>query len=282
MVSVYSRHNSQKATADRTGATGFSDDFLIKGALNYDEAMQALVDYTEEAVEINGVKLLPNSRSIEELDAGYWQGTVEYIRSTIAPSGASGGNTYSGSVSLDTEHITHAVGVRSYPADGYDADDFFGAINVRNENGIKYIEGADVSIPIQSRTIQKTYPRASVNDSFISQRDALVNWVNTSSFLGFDRGEVKFIGSNFSLSSDGYYNIDYQFSIRKNRTGLLISDISVDKIEGWEKWWAYIDDVDEKDSEGNLVIVKKPVLINTYPDHYGYGNFDIFLNGTNR
>jgi hypothetical protein len=282
MATVTSLHHSQKATGDRNGAKTFSDEFLIKGATNKDEAMQALVDYTSEPVEIDGVSMSANGRNLEEMDAGYWKGTVDYALSTLVVRAASGGNTLAGSVSLETEHRTHAEGeVITYPYEGQEVIDFKNAINVINENGVKRVEGDEFPVLVQTLTISKTYPKATVTNDWIRQRSILVGKVNNGSFNGFQRGEARFDGMNFSLSADGIYNVDFNFSMRLNRTGLLIADINVSRLEGWQKYWIYRDERDIG-TEDTPILVMFPVQVNVYNNHLGYSDFGLFNQGDNR
>ena len=73
----------------------------------------------------------------------------------------------------------------------------------------------------------------------------LVGTVNDDVYIGRPSGEVLFNGASGSYRADGKIEVTFNFEISKNRTGIVVGDITgIDK-EGWDYLWIrYQSDVD--------------------------------------
>ena len=87
----------------------------------------------------------------------------------------------------------------------------------------------------------------------------LTGKVNSSSFKGFDAGEVLFLGASGTRRGTGskdLWEITFKFAVSPNTKNLKVGDISVGSKKGWEYMWVkYQSDIDN--SREN--IIAKPV-----------------------
>lgn len=125
--------------------------------------------------------------------------------------------------------------VGSYKKAG-DADaikDHSGAINVQEGKA----EGTEIVIPTLKLNVQFKHPLGVITPTMIKNLARLTGKVNDSTFLGFDAGEVLFLGCTGSEGTDVETEISYQFAASENLQNQLIGGITVTEKQGWDVAW---------------------------------------------
>lgn len=160
-------------------------------------------------------------------------------------------STYAFDTSGGTMHRNQSLGTSVYPPS---APSFGGAIGVDNDGSIA---GVDVTMPVFNFTETHTLAASRVTTAYKKKVAALTGTVNSSSFRGFDAGEVLFIGAsgsrNGNKSSDPW-EVTFRFAVSPNKTGLSVGGIKSIQKKGWDYLW-----VRYADSVSGTSLIKSPV-----------------------
>lgn len=226
--------------------------YIVFGAANEDEALalaKATAPEKYDGIALDTIEI--DERLAEEIFK------VRAIYPNSDTTGGPGSDSEEPVFSFDTgggtKHLTQSLAtVGKYPSD---APDFGGAIEVDEDNNVN---GCDIILPIMVFTETHWYPNSHVTASFKKQLAELTGSVNSSSFKGYDAGEVLFqgaTGSRRGKKSSDKWEITYKFAVSANVTNLKIGDITVSEKDGWDYLWVkYHADVDDNAQ----TLIKKP------------------------
>ena len=226
--------------------------YIVFGASTEDEALALARETAPE--KYNGVAL-ETIEIDERLAHEIYKVRAIYPESTFG--GGNSGDDEEPSFSFDTgggtKHITQSLEtVGRYPSD---APDYGGAIGVDDDNNVN---GCDIIMPVMTFTETHWFSNSKVSTSFKRELSELTGTVNSSTFKGYDAGEVLFqgaTGSRRGKKSSDKWEITYRFAVSPNVRNLKVGDITVSAKDGWDYLWVkYHPTVD--DSSG--VLIKKP------------------------
>lgn len=154
-----------------------------------------------------------------------------------------------------TAHITQSIEtINSYPASGFTAPDFKGAIGVTKDN----VEGVDIVSRVY-RWTETYYKTASfVDDTFKNTVFNLTGKTNDASFRSRSTGEVLFEGCRGARRGYGPWELTFAFQASPNATGLAVGDITGVNKKGWEYLWIRYQDIADTTAQ---MIVKRPICV---------------------
>lgn len=107
------------------------------------------------------------------------------------------------------------------------------AINNDGEN----VNGVDIVVPQFQWSETYWLSPAYVSESYKQLIAICTGRVNDRTFRGYTAGEVLFLGASGTKQGNGWWQITYKFAHSKNRTGIVIGDITVASKQGWEYLW---------------------------------------------
>lgn len=142
-------------------------------------------------------------------------------------------DTSGGTITLKTSKSTlgYPVGL---------APDHKGAIGVHGDE----VDGAEIVIPALRINVNFKHPAGVLSMTRVKQLARWTGKVNSASFMGFDAGEVLFLGARGRNGSDAACDVSYNFAMSENAT-INIGDIVGVIKQGWEHVWvSFKDDVD--------------------------------------
>jgi hypothetical protein len=123
-------------------------------------------------------------------------------------------------------HITAGVRIAGYPTatcpDGKGV--FF--------NG-EEVTGTEIPVAEDRITVSYRHPQAYLNRAYIRAVGALRGYPCSDTFLGYQPGEVRYMGGNFT-ESDAEASASYSFEISPNVTNLVIGAITVASKTGFD------------------------------------------------
>jgi hypothetical protein len=154
-----------------------------------------------------------------------------------------GSVTFSFDTTGGTLHVTQAKQhVATYPSGG---DLHKGAINVKQTDKGADVEGVDIIIPALKFTASFRHPQGIVTPAYVKALASITGTTNSESFLGFEPGELLFLGATGSDGTEAEAEVSYQFLASANGTGLSFGDITGVNKGGHEYLWlSYSDEVE--------------------------------------
>jgi hypothetical protein len=164
--------------------------------------------------------------------------------------------TFSGTTSGASQNITQGLDYQSYG----NGPNYQGAINV-SPNGV---EGVDVVVPKFEFTIDKVLPKGTLYFDYLKVLMQLTGTVNGAPFGPFARGEVLYLGADFSVKGGGDTSFNHKFVGSPNRTtangnALSFGDITnVEKL-GHEYLW-----VDYVAAESQGFVIRQPRSVHVH------------------
>jgi hypothetical protein len=190
-----------------------------------------------------GVQLEPEGPQL-------WNATVRYDRNWDQPIAAQ--DSFEFDTTGGTQHITQSLATMArYGA----APNCYGAIGVSQTA----VEGVDIVVPVFN--FSETHHFSSVSWSYRRRIADLTGKVNDSSFRGFDRGEVLFLGASGSRR-DSYvstpWELTFRFAAQPNRGDIHVGGIGHIYKKGWEYMWIRYAAADD---EATGVRIKRPVAV---------------------
>jgi len=106
------------------------------------------------------------------------------------------------------------------------------------DNGGVFFDGTEITgteIPVaeDSITVSYRHPQAYLIASYIRSIGRLRGYPNSDTFLGYDPGEVMYMGGNFT-QTDAEASASYSFKISPNATNLVIGGCTVVEKKGFD------------------------------------------------
>lgn len=126
--------------------------------------------------------------------------------------------------------------IASYPDDG---DWHKGAIGVKGDGEV---EGVDIVIPALALTVTFNHPSGIVTLDYAKQLAAATGTTNSASFLGFDAGELLFLGASGSDGSEAAASVAFKLAASQNVTDLSFGDITSIVKQGHHVAWVEFED----------------------------------------
>lgn len=172
--------------------------------------------------------------------------------------------TFSGTTSGASQNITQGLDYQSYG----NGPNYQGAINV-GPNGV---EGVEIVVPKFEFTIDKVLPKGTLYFDYLKVLMRLTGTVNGAPFGPFARGEVLYLGADFSVKGGGDTSFNHKFVGSPNRTrengnALSFGDITnVEKL-GHEYLW-----VDYVAAESQGFVIRRPRSVHVH-QVYPYADF---------
>ena len=239
-----------------TRYTSAEKEYIVTEVESEAEAIQAVRDIAED-VYLN--MILQGFSISERLGDNAWKvsASYAYVQNESTDDGEiENESTFQFDTSGGSKHINQSLKtISKYPSS---APDFSQAINVGDNNSVS---GVDITMPTYSFSETHYFKRSKVSTSFKKKIMELTGKVNSSSFKGFDAGEVLFLGASGTRRGTGskdLWEITFKFAVSPNTKNLKVGDISVGSKKGWEYMWVkYQSDIDN--SKEN--IIAKPVGI---------------------
>jgi hypothetical protein len=253
--------DSRQATIVRRGKNAtstYTKSYKVFGTRNDVELHSAInsrlssSEYGWQYPGVEDAQLWVEQYSVSYLGDDAWQVTVNYEKKGAEPTTE---NPLKRSRSFDTtggtQHITQASAERKY---GTGAPDQQGAIAV-DENGVN---GVDIVVPQLQWTENYDVPNAYVTSSYIRGVAAVTGTTNSSSFRGFEAGEVLFIGCSGNQEWDdqkgrGPWSLSYRFVASKNVPYQTMGSVSGIEKKGHEYLW-----VRYESAVDSSTLIKKP------------------------
>lgn len=254
----------KKATSTMTKSYklfGTANDVEVHAAVNQ---QISTVGYGWQYPGVADAQLWAESYSIAFLGDNAWQVTINYEKTGAEPSTP---DPMKRARSFDTtggtQHITQACSVGSggtldfekrFPSS---ATNMSGAIGV-DSNGVN---GVDIVVPQLQWQESYDVPNAYVTAAYVRGVAGITGTTNSSSFRGFDAGEVLFVGCSGSQEWDnekgsGPWSLSYRFVASKNVTGQTIGSISGIEKKGHEYLW-----VRYEDAVSSNTLLKQPKAV---------------------
>jgi hypothetical protein len=256
--------DSRQATIVRKGkkaTSSYTRSFKVFGTtddveLHTAASAKIIADGYWEYPGLPSMKLRAEQYSVSYLGDDAWQVTIQYEKN-----GADDGNdplkrSRSFDTSGGTQHITQAYGELKYGSGPAQQ----GAIGV-DSNGVN---GVDIVVP--ALQWQETYdvPNQYITSGWIRGVAGVTGTTNLSSFRGFERGEVLFVGCTGSQEWDdekgkGPWSLAFRFVASQNQTGLSVGSIGGITKGGHQYLWVRYEDA----VEGNDLLKRpKTVYVN--------------------
>ncbi len=261
-LTIAEKPTSRSATEGVDNNASATLEYVVRGT-DDDSAVHALVQATIPAFH-RGLSYQSYSIDpvhVDEVDAvGLWNVSAQYGVKDPNES------TYTFDTGGGTQHVTQSLETKdSYPAPGFAAPDFGGAIGVTHED----VEGVDVTVPVYNFSETHYIDDALVTDAYKGVLFLLTGRTNQSAFRNFAVGEVLFLGASGSKRGKEDWEITFKFAASPNVTNLQIGPITVAAKRGWELLWIRYTDVEDATAK---MLVKQPVA--AYVEKvYEDGNF---------
>ncbi len=141
-----------------------------------------------------------------------------------------------------TTNITSAKEhINSYPT-ASTPPNHHGSINVRPDGTV---DGAEIVIPKLRLTFNFNFPSGVITAAYMKSVAAITGTTNQYRFLGFEPGELLFMGASGGDGSNTEMTVGFQFEASANATGFSSGGISSISKKGHEYLWhEFNDEVD--------------------------------------
>ena len=139
------------------------------------------------------------------------------------------------------------------------------------------VTGIDVPVAEDKITISYRHPQAFLNMSYIRAIGQLRGYPNNDDFLGYQQGEVMYMGGQFT-QTDAEATAQYHFSISPNVTNFEVAGIAIAKF-GWDSICPVYYEDDTANGAGKKHAVRKvkclqiirPRELKDYQPIFGWG-----------
>ncbi len=248
-ITIHEKPTSRSATEGVDNNASATLQYIVQGT-DDDAMVHAVVQATIPAF-YRGLAFQSYSIDPVHVDAsdaiGYWDVAAQYGVKDPKES------TYTFDTGGGTQHITQSLVTKgSYPAPGFGAPDFGGAIGVTHED----VEGVDITVPVYNFSETHYIDDALVTDEYKGQLFMLTGKTNEEAFRNFAAGEVLFLGAAGSKRGKDDWEISFKFAASPNVTDLQVGPITVAEKRGWELLWVRYTDVADA---GAKMLIKRPV-----------------------
>lgn len=128
----------------------------------------------------------------------------------------------------------------SYNASGtVSSPDHKGAIGVKSDGSV---DGVDIIIPKLRLNFSFKHPSGDITADFVKTLAAITGCTNLYRFIGFDPGELLFLGASGSDGTEVEMEVTYAFEASANVTGLASGGITGITKSGHDYLWHEFDD----------------------------------------
>lgn len=210
--------------------------YIVKNATSDIDALDAL----EIAAPATYDGLVRTGIQIDEVIwPSIFEGTVTYGKKESKDPPASGSVEFAFDVGLENVTVKQSLStVATYQAGT--ALNFNKAIDVERTSGDSFtVHGVSVGRPISSFTLSYYPTWAIVTDAWKRSVMNLAGKVNSTSYFGYNAGEVRFVGCTGKARNGTDWELSFRFDVRLNRTGITIGAFSGIAVDGWDVLWVY-------------------------------------------
>jgi hypothetical protein len=167
---------------------------------------------------------------VEPEAADHWHVIIPYANTngSFHLSFDTTGGTVNRKVSIGTVNSYKATG------EGTDPPDYKGAIDVQDDGSVN---GVDIVIPALKLNVHFRHPQGIINGEQIKQLARMAGTVNSTNFLGYEVGEVLFIGVSGIEGTDTETEITYQFACSENLSDATMGPFTGITKAGWDHAW---------------------------------------------
>jgi hypothetical protein len=199
--------------------------------------------------------------------ADQWHVIVPYAKAQrVAGSFTLSFDTMGGTVNRKVSIAT----TNSYKAEGVlgDIPDCKQAIDVQEDGSVN---GCDIVIPALKLTATFQHPVGFISGVQIKNLARLTGCKNSAPFIGYDAGEVLFLGATGSEGTDSETTVSYQFACSENLVDQTMGPFTGITKQGWDYVW-----VKFKDEVSESRAVRQPQYL--YVEQVYFGKvFQAFL-----
>lgn len=242
--------------------TSAENQYIVKGCTDQEQAITSLLS----AISEKYLSLPLEHVAVDErCGSDTWKLTAYYTKESNSDSGGDdqdAESSFSFDTSGGTKHLTHSLDTVKKSSGAPQTNQ---AIGFDGTN----VQGVDVTMPVYNFSETHFFKKSKVSTSFKKKIMELTGKVNNSSFKGFSKGQVLFLGASGSRngeSSDDLWQITFKFAVSPNQSGIKVGNISVGSKQGWQYLWVRYG----KDSDGKNITAKP---IGAYVQQvYEYGN----------
>lgn len=232
--------------------------YSIRGSSDEYQVVYAVIAYAP-LVQVGLIRKFPSVRSVGQ---DLWEATV-----TWEPGPSEDEPEFEGfdfEITGESIHRTQSLAtVASYAAPvafGMSSipgvsPDYKGAIGV-TEDGI---EGVDVESGVLSWSEPHKIPRARITRSYIDLLEQMAFTFNDATWRGYPKGEIEFRGVRGKIQGDAP-ELMYSFRRSRNRTGIVIGEITGIAKRGAEYLWVKYDRLEDS-SVTPARITQKPANV---------------------
>ncbi len=103
-----------------------------------------------------------------------------------------------------------------------DTNPHHGSIGVKQDQDV---EGCEIIIPNLKIGVIFRFPQSSITIAKVKQFASVTGMTNSDEFLGFDPGELLFLGATGSDGSNAELEVNFQFAASQNASSLTFGDI---------------------------------------------------------
>lgn len=253
-IDLFEAFDSQKTKISR--AAGQHSDtlrYFITGTNSRSSAEAALL---ANVPMIAHGRTIPDSVDLEPLGHNSWQASITYqapekTNSEPVPK-AIGEATFSFDTSGGTHQLYEAFEQTKY---GTGAPDHGKRIGVTADG----VEGVSIVIPQMSMTLSQRFAGSTLTLSWVRTLVQATGKTNSLAFLGFEPGEVLFLGASgqqpvhyddAGTVTAGERDVTFRFGVSPNQSGLLIEGITVTEKRGHDYLWLSYEDEEEASGNG--------------------------------
>ena len=232
----YEAHNK---SVDRYGRyTGVEIQYLAFGAEDEDAALAAVL--AEAPKEYGELPLESVEIDSRENDSTFRINAI-YRRESNSGNSAPDGDGEEPTVSFDCgggmKHLNYSLSQRK----AFGTKDAGSAIGWNGKCGDDCeISGVDVPTAQLRETYTRSMRMSQLSTSYKRRVAELVGKVNSSSFKGWNAGEVMFLGMSYSAPSRGAgkVTVTFNFAIQPNESGAKVGGKGIGNKKGFEYVWA--------------------------------------------
>ena len=164
--------------------------------------------------------------------------------------------------SSGTKHIVRSLNQKKL----YPSPDPGGMIGWNGKTGSDAdFSGVDVGTATMRETYTKQMRSTDLTTAYKRTIANLTNTVNSTSFMGWEAGEVLFLGASFSGSLSGeFITVTFNFAIQQNERNVEVAEgLRVNK-RGWEYIWTITETVSEGENKAPHVKIINAIVDQVY------------------
>ncbi|MGL6193253.1 MAG: hypothetical protein ACRC2T_00355, partial [Thermoguttaceae bacterium] len=202
--------------------------FELRGYPNYDAAYTALLNNVKQYNDVESIDVEENTDGAYQL----YTGRVKFLEEQQQDTGAKGSLSFE--VAGSQTKITRSIQTRFAAAAKGSPRNYGGLIGVTDDG----VEGIDIDTAVSSvsKTVQ-IYPEM-LTPQFVAFLGRAYGSVNIFPFMGFDSGEIRFLGASGSYrDGDSYVDLTYKFAISPNAYDIPVGNMIVPFKYGWDYLW---------------------------------------------